>query len=53
MGPWFWLFDKLGVPDWIAQRLWMGSLLFIAGAGMLYLGRVIGPRSRVAWTSVC
>src|SRR3954452_4792368 len=51
MGPWFWLFDHLGAPDWIAQRFWMGTLLFLAGAGVLYLGHVIGPRSRLAWTA--
>src|SRR5687768_11609332 len=51
MGPWFWTFERLGVPDWVAQRLWMGTLLFAAGAGVLYLGRTIGPRSRLAWTS--
>jgi len=51
MGPWFWVFDKLGAPDWVAQRLWMGTLLFLAGAGVLYLGRTIGPRSRLAWTA--
>src|SRR5690606_33976779 len=21
MGPWFWFFERLGVPDWMAQRL--------------------------------
>jgi arabinofuranan 3-O-arabinosyltransferase len=51
MGPWYWLFDKLGTPDWIAQRLWMGTLLFVAATGVLYLGRTIGPASRVAWTA--
>ena len=51
MGPWFWLFDRLGVPDWIAQRLWMGTLLFAAAAGVVYLGRTIGPLSRQAWTA--
>jgi arabinofuranan 3-O-arabinosyltransferase len=51
MGPWFWTFDVLGVPDWVAQRLWMGTLLFAAGAGILFLGRTIGPRSRLAWTA--
>jgi arabinofuranan 3-O-arabinosyltransferase len=51
MGPWFWTFDLLGVPDWVAQRLWMGTLLFAAGAGILFLGRTIGPRSRLAWTA--
>src|SRR3954467_10778176 len=28
MGPWYWAFDKLGVPDWVAQRLWLGTVLF-------------------------
>ncbi len=42
MGPFFWLFDKLGVPVWVAQRLWLGTILFVAGAGMLYLCRRIG-----------
>src|SRR5207249_3767781 len=51
MGPWFWVFDKLGAHDWIAQRLWMGTILFAAGAGILYLGRTIGPRSRIAWAA--
>ncbi len=22
-GPWFWVFDQLGVPDWVAHRLWI------------------------------
>ena len=39
MGPWFWVFDRLGVPDWVAQRLWWGTLLFAATAGMAYLLR--------------
>ncbi len=33
MGPYYWVFDRLGVPDWVAQRLWLGSLLFAAGVG--------------------
>ena len=32
MGPYYWILDKLGVPDWVAQRLWLGSILFFAGA---------------------
>jgi len=51
MGPWYWFFDFLGTPDWVAQRLWMGTLLFVAGTGVLFLGRTIGPRSRLAWTA--
>jgi arabinofuranan 3-O-arabinosyltransferase len=39
MGPWFWAFEQAGAPDWIAQRLWWGSLLFAAIAGAAYLLR--------------
>ena len=44
MGPFYWVFQALGVPDWVAQRLWLGSLLFAAGLGMLYLFRTLGVR---------
>ena len=42
MGPFYWVMAELHVPLWIAQRLWMGCLLFAAGAGALYLCRTIG-----------
>lgn len=38
-GPWYWAFEQLGVPDWVAQRLWLGSIMVGAGGGVLYLGR--------------
>src|SRR5262249_21320957 len=44
MGPYYWTLDKLGVPDWVAQRLWLGSLLFAAALGVLYLFRTFGVR---------
>ncbi|HEX4904842.1 MAG TPA: alpha-(1-_3)-arabinofuranosyltransferase family protein, partial [Acidimicrobiales bacterium] len=44
MGPFFWLFESLGVPDWVAQRVWVGSLMFAAGAGVAYLLRTLGVR---------
>ena len=44
MGPYYWLLDRLGVPDWVAQRLWLGSLLFAAAVGVLYLLRTFGLR---------
>jgi arabinofuranan 3-O-arabinosyltransferase len=44
MGPYYWLLDAIGVPDWVAQRLWLGTLLFAAGAGVLYLLRTFGLR---------
>lgn len=45
MGPFFWTFETLGVPDWVAQRLWLGSILFAAGAGVLVMLRALDWRS--------
>ncbi|MGA2472189.1 MAG: alpha-(1-_3)-arabinofuranosyltransferase family protein, partial [Acidimicrobiales bacterium] len=44
MGPFFAVFHLLGVPAWVAQRLWLGSILFAAGLGVLYLCRILGLR---------
>jgi len=41
-GPWFWLFDVAGVPDWVAHRLWVGTILFAAGAGVHWAARRLG-----------
>ncbi len=41
-GPWFWLFDAVGVPDWIAHRLWIATVMFAAGAGVRWAGRLLG-----------
>jgi arabinofuranan 3-O-arabinosyltransferase len=43
-GPYFWLTNELGIPAWISQRLWLGSILFGAGAGLLYLARTLSLR---------
>ena len=32
MGPFFAVFHLLGVPVWVAQRLWLGSILFVRRA---------------------
>ena len=42
MGPWYWFFEGLGVPDWLAQRLWLGSIMFLAGLGVRFLMRTLG-----------
>jgi hypothetical protein len=42
MGPYYWLMERLGLPDWVAQRLWLGTLMFAAGAGVCYLLRTLG-----------
>ena len=41
-GPWYWLFDQLGVPDWIAHRLWIATLLFMGGLGVRWAARHLG-----------
>ncbi|MGH9273282.1 MAG: alpha-(1-_3)-arabinofuranosyltransferase domain-containing protein, partial [Acidimicrobiales bacterium] len=41
-GPWFWMFDRLGVPDWIAQRLWWGTISLAAVLGARWLFRQLG-----------
>jgi len=45
MGPWFWVFERLGAPDWVAQRLWLATIMFAAGAGVLFLLRSLGWQS--------
>jgi arabinofuranan 3-O-arabinosyltransferase len=44
MGPYYWLMDQVGMPDWVAQRLWMGSISFAAAAGALWLFTMLGTR---------
>jgi arabinofuranan 3-O-arabinosyltransferase len=46
MGPWYWLFDTLGLPDWVAQRLWLGTVMFAAALGVRFLLRTLGWRDR-------
>ncbi len=45
MGPFYWVFQEvLGVPGWVTQRLWLGTLIFAAGLGMRYLLRTLDVR---------
>lgn len=37
MGPFFWLGDAVGLPEWVIQRLWWGLLLVTAYLGMIVL----------------
>ncbi|MDE0802918.1 MAG: alpha-(1-_3)-arabinofuranosyltransferase family protein, partial [Acidimicrobiales bacterium] len=38
-GPYYWVMEAIGSPDWVAQRIWIGSIMMAAGAGVLYLAR--------------
>jgi arabinofuranan 3-O-arabinosyltransferase len=44
IGPFYWFADAVGIPDWAAQRLWWGTIVFAAGAGVAYLLRTLGWR---------
>lgn len=50
-GPWFWLFETVGVPDWIAHRLWIGSLMLAAGLGVRWCARLLGLGAAAALTA--
>ena len=45
-GPFYWFFDTLGVPDWVAHRLWIGTLLLVAALGAKWAARPIGLPKR-------
>lgn len=41
-GPWFWLSEVIGLPDWVAHRLWVGTILLMAGLGIRLAARIVG-----------
>lgn len=41
-GPWFWAFELVGVPDWVAHRLWVGAIMLAAGLGARWCARQLG-----------
>ncbi len=42
IGPWYWLADAVAMPDWVAQRLWLGTILFAAGVGVRFMLKALG-----------
>jgi arabinofuranan 3-O-arabinosyltransferase len=42
MGPYYWVVQQLGIPMWVGQRFWMGTLFFAAGTGAWKLCRLLG-----------
>lgn len=45
VGPFYWLSEHLiGLSPWIAERLWLGTLILGAGLGTRYLLRTLGLR---------
>ncbi len=41
-GPWYWLGETIGLPDWVTHRLWIGTLMVVAGTGVLWTARRLG-----------
>lgn len=52
-GPWFWLFDAIGAPTWVAQRLWLGTLTLVALLGARWLLRSLGVGRATALAAAC
>src|SRR5262249_16633078 len=48
MGPFYWLMDAISIPDWVAQRLWMGTITLLAALGCRWLFRMLGTRRLAA-----
>ena len=44
MGPYYWIAHMAGVPAWVSQRLWLGSIYFVAALGVLFLLRTLKVR---------
>jgi len=45
MGPYYFVMQSLALPDWVAQRLWLGSIIFMAGLGMRFMLKELQWRS--------
>jgi arabinofuranan 3-O-arabinosyltransferase len=41
-GPWYWVCEHLGLSDWVAHRLWIGTLLFLGAWGVMWASRLLG-----------
>lgn len=51
VAPYYWLIHALGIPVWIGQRIWLSTVVFFAGAGVVYLLRALrwhGPGVAIA-----
>ena len=42
LGPYYWVMEAVGSPDWLTQRLLWGTIVFAAAFGMFRLARWLG-----------
>ena len=45
-GPWYVVAQALGLPDWVAHRLWIGTIMLAAGTGVAWAARRLGSLGR-------
>jgi arabinofuranan 3-O-arabinosyltransferase len=50
-GPWYVVMEWLRVPDWIAHRLWVGTLLAVAAFGVRWLARQLDLPPLAGWVA--
>lgn len=42
LGPFYWMMEQVGIPDWLTQRVIWGTLVFAAAYGVYRLARWLG-----------
>jgi arabinofuranan 3-O-arabinosyltransferase len=47
-GPWYVAAEALGLPDWVAHRLWIGTIMLAAGIGVAWAARRLGLSAAAA-----
>ncbi len=53
IGPYYWVMDAIGVPDWLTQRLVWATIVFAAAVGVLRLLSWLGWSTRSAFVAAC
>ena len=47
-GPWYVVAQAIGLPDWVAHRLWIGTIMLAAGTGVAWAARRLGFSAEAA-----
>ena len=47
-GPWYVVAQAIGLPDWVAHRLWVGTIMLAAGTGVAWAARRLGFSAEAA-----
>jgi len=52
-GPWWWIADQVGSPDWVTQRLWWIAVVAVAIVGAHRLAATVGLGAHGIVTAAC